>query len=356
MAFSALRKVIVGKLPHPTPKTGGDRFRGNRPGGRKPGLGKGSGNGSHSKVHEESGVSLRDFEGASLQIVRDDAAVEEKWIHYVEKPLWETRIKRGLDLVLASTGLVLTSPLILAIAILIKLDSPGSVLFRHERTGIDRRWKRKITPLGQRASDIKYRDRRQPSPAHIEKDRRTGMDRRGWERGPDGVPREVPPKYGKPFKLYKFRTMFQDAPERYPDFYRYEYSPEEFASLIVGKPFIGGKEVAEDPRVTRVGRWLRKTSLDELPNLINVLKGEMSLVGPRPDIWQHIRYYPSEHMDKFQIKPGVTCLAQVKGRGNLTFLETNQYDLEYFRNRSLGYDLKILAQTFTSVLTKRGAY
>ncbi len=93
------------------------------------------------------------------------------------------------------------------------------------------------------------------------------------------------------------------------------------------------------------GRWLRRTSLDELPNFFNVLKGDMHVVGPRADIAENIRYYPTAHREKLRVKPGVTGLAQINGRGRLSFLQTNEFDVEYVRNRSLLLDLKIMFNT-----------
>lgn len=240
-----------------------------------------------------------------------------------------TIARRILDLVASSCILVLTSPLLLIIAALIKMDSPGPVLFRHVRTGIDRR--RKLTPDTQ------------------------------------GVERRRKDLFGEQFTLYKFRTMYMDAKTRFPDLYTYEYSLEELENLPI-KILVGHKQVPtnhkgredarlvnNDPRLTRVGRWLRRTSLDELPNLFNVLKGDMHLVGPRPDISENIRYYPEPHRQILRVKPGVTGLAQTQGRGKLTFIQTNEADLEYVTKRSFALDLKILLRTLVVTLKGDGA-
>ena len=108
--------------------------------------------------------------------------------------------------------------------------------------------------------------------------------------------------------------------------------------------------------MTRLGRWLRKTSLDELPNFVNVLKGDMHVVGPRADIVENIRYYPEAHRAKLDVRPGVTGLAQINGRGWLSFLQTNELDLEYVRHRSLALDLEILWKTILVALKGDGAY
>jgi lipopolysaccharide/colanic/teichoic acid biosynthesis glycosyltransferase len=115
-------------------------------------------------------------------------------------------------------------------------------------------------------------------------------------------------------------------------------------------------KILDDPRLTRVGRWLRKTSLDELPNFINVLKGEMSLVGPRPDIPEMLRYYKDWQQIKFQVKPGITGYAQISGRGLLTFQETLQHDVQYVVERSLVNDLRILWKTLWVTLRRAGAF
>jgi lipopolysaccharide/colanic/teichoic acid biosynthesis glycosyltransferase len=225
---------------------------------------------------------------------------------------------RTLDLTVSTIALILLTPLLVIVALLIKRDSPGPVLFRHVR-------------MGQRRN----RDER----------------------------------YGHPFTLYKFRTMCADARERFPELYAYTHTEEELRTLPI-KMLVSRKSdpgrVAEmpgswtgllsDPRVTLIGRWLRRTSLDELPNFLNVLKGDMSLVGPRPDIEDNIRYYSEPHLIKLDVKPGITGLAQIKGRGNLTFQQINDFDCEYVRTRSLWLDLKILFATLPVLLKREGAF
>ncbi|MCL4541030.1 MAG: sugar transferase [Chloroflexi bacterium] len=153
---------------------------------------------------------------------------------------------------------------------------------------------------------------------------------------------------GKSFWFYKLRTMYADARERFPELYQYRYEEAEVATLRF--------KIPNDPRLTRVGSWLRRTSLDELPNFINVLKGDMNLVGPRPEIPEMLPYYrPDQHV-KWSVRPGVTGLAQVYGRAYLAFQETVAYDLQYVRQRSLLLDLKILALTFWKVIRGVGAF
>jgi lipopolysaccharide/colanic/teichoic acid biosynthesis glycosyltransferase len=112
----------------------------------------------------------------------------------------------------------------------------------------------------------------------------------------------------------------------------------------------------DDPRITRSGRFLRKTSLDELPQLLNIINGTMSLVGPRPEVPEIVEQYTPEQRQRLAMPPGVTGLAQISGRSALTLTETLNYDLEYVRNWSFGYDLKILVRTFFVVLTGKDAY
>jgi len=169
--------------------------------------------------------------------------------------------------------------------------------------------------------------------------------------------------YGTPFTLYKFRTMFADARQRYPELYAYDHTEEELRTLPIKvlvsrkrRPGeVRGLELFDDPRVTRVGGWLRRTSLDELPNFLNVLKGDMALVGPRPDIIENIRYYSAEHLRKLDVKPGITGLAQIRGRGNLSFQQINDFDVEYVDKRSFWFDLKILCDTIPVLLRRDGA-
>jgi len=232
---------------------------------------------------------------------------------------------RVLDVTVSMVVLALLSPLMLAIAVLIKLDSPGPALFRQARRG------------------------KRPSP--------------GSAHDPDEE------RLGRPFTLYKFRTMAADSRERFPDLYRYSHTEDELRTLPI-KVLVSCKDgsanaathpdfasgMVTDPRLTRVGRWLRRTSLDELPNFLSVLKGDMTLVGPRPDIVENIRYYSPEHLRKLDVKPGITGLAQVMGRGHLSFLETNDYDVRYVEDQSFLLDLKVLLRTIPIVMRRDGAY
>ncbi len=139
---------------------------------------------------------------------------------------------------------------------------------------------------------------------------------------------------GRPFSVLKFRSMIHNAPElRNSD----------------GSAYTGDA----DPRVTRVGRFLRKTSLDELPQLLNVLRGDMSLVGPRPDQVDQIRFYTEAEKTKLLVKPGITGLAQISGRNNITWEQRKALDVEYVSRQSFQLDLAILARTIPYVLLRK---
>jgi lipopolysaccharide/colanic/teichoic acid biosynthesis glycosyltransferase len=225
---------------------------------------------------------------------------------------WTRRVKRGCDIVFASGMLILAAPIMLLIAVAVKLTSPGPILFRQVRIG-----------LNQRGS----RDRRH----HQSSDR--VLERR--EKSND---RRQSTAYGKPFLLYKFRTMHVDA----------EKHGAQFATR-------------GDPRVTSIGRFLRKSRLDELPQLWNVLKGEMSLVGPRPERPEFIKQLSDEipgYLLRLGIKPGLTGLAQIiNGYDNdlAGFRRKVALDLLYLQNCCLKNDLKILFRTIGVVLTGKGA-
>jgi lipopolysaccharide/colanic/teichoic acid biosynthesis glycosyltransferase len=149
---------------------------------------------------------------------------------------------------------------------------------------------------------------------------------------------------GKPFRMYKLRTM------RHP-------RPGELTPYIVDdwKTYVFSPSGLREPRLTRWGELARKTSLDELPNLINVLKGEMSLVGPRPELPEIVAQYPAEYHRRHVVRPGITGLAQVTGRSDLTYDEVASYDLAYVDSHSLKGDIHILFKTVAVVLTGSGA-
>ncbi len=195
------------------------------------------------------------------------------------------RAKRALDLAACALLVPAALPVALTCALLVRLDSPGPIFFRQQRTG----------------------------------------------------------KHGRRFPLFKFRTMVADAPARKRELMHLNHQS--------GPDF----KIDDDPRITRVGRWLRRTSLDELPQLLNVLRGDMSLVGPRPTSFD-ASTYSLWHTERLEVLPGITGLWQVSGRSDVDFDERVRLDIEYVHNRSLLLDLKILVRTVGAVFGQRGAY
>lgn len=148
----------------------------------------------------------------------------------------------------------------------------------------------------------------------------------------------------KDFVIFKFRTMIKNADKMYIK----KIEQENLKNFVF--------QDKDDARITKSGKFLRKTSLDELPQLLNIVKGEMSLIGPRPEIPDIVRLYSDYDSIRLLVKPGVTGLAQVNGRGNLELGETIAYDVEYVNKFSLFLDLKIFIKTFKAVFTREGAY
>ena len=205
-------------------------------------------------------------------------------------------VKRVFDIVAAAVALVLLSPLWVLMAVLIKLDSKGPVLYRQERVGMD----------------------------------------------------------GRVFLFLKFRTMRTGADDRIHREFQRQYI-EGRPETNLGDSVRPVYKLHDDPRVTRTGRWLRRTSLDELPQLLNVLRGDMSLVGPRPPIPYEVEAYALWHRKRLDMKPGMTGLWQVSGRNRLSFDEMVRLDLFYIENWSLWLDLKIMLRTLP-VLLRGEAY
>lgn len=149
----------------------------------------------------------------------------------------------------------------------------------------------------------------------------------------------------EPFTMFKLRTMYAGADDDKELF-------RKFNSLPTGPCF----KIKNDPRITAVGRWLRRSSIDELPQFLNVLLGDMSLVGPRPLPLDEVRTDSHEQRIRFTVKPGITCLWQVSGRTEIPYDEWLALDVWYIRNRSLSLDLQVLVKTIPAVLSGRGAY
>ncbi|MBP3889265.1 MAG: sugar transferase [Cellulosilyticum sp.] len=189
------------------------------------------------------------------------------------------KVKRMLDVILAVIMLVCASPLLLLVALIIKLESKGPALFKQDRRGLK----------------------------------------------------------GEPFKIYKFRSMTVGAEQQGTGVYSFK----------------------DDPRVTKVGKFIRKTSIDELPQLINIIKGEMSFIGPRPVLTYHpwgLEEYTEEQMKRFDVLPGVTGLAQLNGRKELEWPERIKLDVKYVETLSFGLDVKLFFQTIKKVLLMQDNY
>lgn len=206
------------------------------------------------------------------------------------------RQKRIFDVVATSLMIPVLSPLFLLIALLIKLDSPGPVLFKQERVG----------------------------------------------------------ENGRPFRMLKFRSMRNGADAAVHKAHVTRLIQQNLAPAQLGKRE-GSLKLERDDRVTRVGAFLRRTSLDELPQLFNVLRGEMSLVGPRPPLGYEVAVYQEWHKRRLKALPGVTGLWQVRARNHVSFDEMVRLDLEYIEKQSLWFDLQIILRTPIAMLNGRGA-
>lgn len=221
-------------------------------------------------------------------------------ISFQKTPLdgWGAITKRIVDIIFSIIAIIILSPLILLISVIIKLNSPGPIIYQNRRIG------------------------------------RNGT-----------------------FTTYKFRTMYL----KYCTGLNYGgYRAEKIEDELIEKNNIkkgsAVYKIANDPRITRVGNFLRKTSLDELPQFINVLLGNMSLVGPRPHQPKEVKHYTKQQRKLLIIKPGITGLAQISGRSDLAFDEEARLDIYYLENWSIGMDVKIVLRTFLVIFGSRGAY
>ena len=195
-------------------------------------------------------------------------------------------VKRISDIFLSLIGLIILSPILLIVAIAIKLESQGPLIFSQERVGKDR----------------------------------------------------------KNFKMYKFRSMVVNA--------------EEIKKKLKHKNEMSGPmfKMKDDPRITRVGKFIRKTSIDELPQIVNVIKGDMSLVGPRPSLPEEVKEFEPWMMKRFEVKPGLTCYWQVNGRNKIGFEDWMKLDIYYVNNRSVAVDTKLIFKTFFVLFGDKNAH
>ncbi len=265
-------------------------------------------------------------------------------------------IKRIIDIIISSIILFFTSPILIFLFAYVKKYNNGRALFRQIRIKKNRRQYQNLTYYWNNETEkFELSKRRYDCPYYSDKlERRyTSEDlfyycpyRKSFK------PNRRKVNYGGEFfKFYKLRTMFSNARKRYPDLYKYKYKKDEITKIRFKKE--------EDPRVVPRLAWLRSSTLDELPNFINVLKGDMTLVGPRPDIPDMIKYYTPAQRRKLSVKPGVTGFAQIYGRGHLSFQKTLYYDLEYVKKQSLFIDIKVLFKTFILLFVekeKNGAF
>lgn len=150
-------------------------------------------------------------------------------------------------------------------------------------------------------------------------------------------------KEGKPFRMYKLRSMCVDAEAKFA-----EVQKENKSDGLAFKS-------DDDPRITKIGKFIRKTSIDELPQLFNVLKGDMSIIGPRPPLPREVVLYTPHHMDRLLVKGGLSCICQTEGRSDMPFEEWVDSDIKYIENRNAGFDLKLMFKTVSAVLLRKGA-
>jgi len=204
-----------------------------------------------------------------------EVQAEGKFLNEFEKSIGYYFAKRTMDVLGSLFGIIVLSPLMIIVAVLIKIDSKGSIFFSQKRVGMN----------------------------------------------------------GKCFNMYKFRSMVANA--------------EELKEKLKEKNEMSGPmfKMKEDPRITKIGKFIRKTSIDELPQLFNILKGEMSLVGPRPNLPKEVVHFTDYQKLKLLAKPGLTCYWQVSGRNSIDFEAWMELDIKYIKERNLWCDLKLIFKT-----------
>lgn len=207
-------------------------------------------------------------------------------LHEKESKFIYVFFKRIIDILGGVMGLIILSPILIIIGVLIKLESKGPVIFSQKRIGLN----------------------------------------------------------GKEFKMYKFRSMVENA--------------EEIKEKLKEKNEMSGPmfKIKDDPRITKIGKFIRKTSLDEVPQLINVLKGDMSLVGPRPSLPNEVKEFEPWMLKRLEVKPGLTCYWQVMGRNNIDFENWMKLDIKYVNERSFWLDIKLIFKTFFVIFGDKNAY
>ena len=229
----------------------------------------------------------------NIDMVNQDVISRDNNLKYKQKHEIKSKekevylyVKRALDIIISLIGLILLSPVFIMISLAIKLESKGPVFFGHTRIG----------------------------------------------------------KNGKTIKIYKFRSMVQNAEDLIKNF-----TPEQM------KEYKENYKLTNDPRITKVGNFLRKTSLDELPQLVNIIKGDLSIIGPRPVVAEELKKY-EENIDKFlSVTPGLTGYWAANGRSNTSYEERMKMELYYIDNMSFMMDIKVFFKTIVSVLKKHGA-
>ena len=224
---------------------------------------------------------------SQTEITIEDNCIEEN-INNIEDTKRNYKIiKRALDIIISGVGLVILFPFLLVIALTIKIDSKGPVLFKHKRIG----------------------------------------------------------KGGKTIYIYKYRTMLPNAEEMIK-----EFNDDQL------KEFKENYKLKKDPRITRVGKFIRKYSIDELPQFLNVLKGDMSIVGPRPALPEEVKNYSLEEKKRLNVPQGITCLWQIYERDNPDFNVQVKLDKEYIKKRNILFDIKLILLTIPNALSGKSAY
>lgn len=238
------------------------------------------------KQEEKAARMVEMYTTQSFKKARSIQRMRFRLIAWVIRNKIKENMKRVFDFVVVCLALPLLLPIMGAVALAIKIDSPGPVIFKQVRVG----------------------------------------------------------KWGKPFHCFKFRSMYVDAEQR-----KDELLEQNEADEVVFK-------IKNDPRITRVGRYIRKASIDELPQFFNVLRGEMSMVGPRPPVPREVAEYQFDQLRRLDAIPGITGLQQVSGRSDLGFTRWVELDLQYISEQSLMKDIEILVKTIPAVISGKGAY